>query len=128
MVDSNTGYFESGSARAYMKLDETNAAVVHECAQRNSRDWGLLLSFNQRPPGVYFGLMANLRTPALSVDASLQPSVIPTYASIQIGNTQSKCVCTTPGLFGKWLEKSGSSKNSKVIWQTSMEYFLEKVC
>ena len=83
---------------------------------RTSQDWGLLLFSNQRPTGVYFG-RASLCTPAISVDASVQPWVIPTYASVQIGNTQCKCVCTTSDLFGKWLEKYGSSKNSKVVWQ-----------
>ena len=35
--------------------------------------------------------------------------------------------CTNPGLFVKWVVESGSSKNSKVVWQT-YGIFLERVC
>lgn len=92
-----------------------------------------MLYFDQGPRGVYG--MANSSTvdccipgilvciPAIIVDASVQHLVIPSYASIQINGAQCKCVCTNPCLFGKWFVESGSTKNEKVIWQTSMEYF-----
>lgn len=64
----------------------------------------------------------SLCIPAIFVNDSVQHWVIPTYASIQIGGAQCKCVCTTSCLFGKWLVEAESSNNGKVTWQTTMEY------
>lgn len=75
----------TNSVPAYMKWEEVCTAVVHMFEQRTSKEWGLLLYFNQRPPGVYFGMTnsstISLRIPTLFVDDSVQHQVILIYAN-----------------------------------------------